>query len=72
MLELWGMWSVPLLPSLPVPLWPGVVTPDRVLSMGQIELFDIQTEGKQMTYAKLNFEIKFFDHLTVCKQMTDI
>ena len=26
------------LPSLPGPLWPGVVAPDRVLSMGQIEL----------------------------------
>ena len=32
-LELWGMWSTPLLPSLPGPLWPGVVAPDRALSM---------------------------------------
>ena len=40
-LELWGMWSTPSLPSLSGPLWPGVVTPDRVLSMGQIKLFDI-------------------------------
>ena len=32
------MQSTPLLPSLPYPLWPGVVAPDRVLSMGQIEL----------------------------------
>ena len=38
MLKLWGMWSTPSLPSLPGPLRPGVVTPDRVLSMGQIEL----------------------------------
>ena len=38
MLELWGMQSTPSLPSLPDPLWPGVVVPDRVLSMGQIEL----------------------------------
>ena len=38
MLELWGMQSTPPLPSLPGPLWPGVVVPDRVLSMGQIEL----------------------------------
>ena len=37
MLELWGMRSIPLLPSLPSPLWPGVVGPDRFLSMGQIE-----------------------------------
>ena len=34
MLELWGMQSTPLLPSLPGPLWPGVVAPDRALSMG--------------------------------------
>ena len=38
MLELWGMWSTPLLPTLPGPLWPGVVASDKVLSMGQIEL----------------------------------
>ena len=39
--ELWGMQSTPLLPLLPGPLWPWVVAPDRVLSIGQIELFDI-------------------------------
>ena len=38
MLELWGMHSTPSLPPLPGPLWLGVVAPDRVLSMGQIEL----------------------------------
>ena len=38
MLELWGMQSTPLLPSLLGSLWPGVVAPDRVLSMGQQEL----------------------------------
>ena len=32
------MRSTTLLPSLPGPLWPGVVAPDRVLSMGQTEL----------------------------------
>ena len=37
-LELSGMQSTPSMPSLPGPLWPGVVAPDRVLSMGQIEL----------------------------------
>ena len=41
MLELWGMWSTFSLPLLPSPLRSGVVAPDRVLSMGQIELFDI-------------------------------
>ena len=29
MLELWGMRSTPLLPSLPGPLWHGVVAPDK-------------------------------------------
>ena len=29
-LEIWGMWSIHLLPLLPGPLWPGVVAPERV------------------------------------------
>ena len=33
-LELWGMRSTSSLPLLPGPLWPGVVAPDRALSMG--------------------------------------
>ena len=53
MLELWGMWSTPSLPLLPGPLWTEVVVPDKVLSIGQIELFDISVR-KQMTYAKLS------------------
>ena len=32
MLELWGMWSTPSLPSFPGPFWSGVVAPNRVLS----------------------------------------
>ena len=31
------MQSIPLLPSLSRPLRPGVVAPDKILSMGQIE-----------------------------------
>ena len=46
MLELWGMRRPPSLPSLPEPLWPGMVAPDRALSMGQIEL--------NCAHAKLN------------------
>ena len=38
MLELWGMRSTPLLPLLPGPVWSRVVSPDKALSMGQIEL----------------------------------
>ena len=36
MLELWGMRGTSLFPSLPP--WPGVEAPDRVLSIGQIEV----------------------------------
>ena len=38
MLELWVMQHSPWLPSLPGPLWPGVIALDRILSMGQIEV----------------------------------
>ena len=38
MQQLWRMWSTYSLPSLPGPLLPGVVTSDRSLSIGQIEL----------------------------------
>ena len=41
MLELWRIQSTRSLPSLPGPLWAEMVEPDRVLSMDQIELFDI-------------------------------
>ena len=57
MLELSGQRSNPLLASLQGLLWPRVVPPDWVLSMGQIELFVISTEL---------FETKlFFLHVTV-------
>ena len=47
MLELWGMQNTPSFSSLLGQPWPWVVT-------SQIELFDIWTECKQMTYTKLN------------------
>ena len=34
--EIWGLWRTPSLPLHPGPLWPGVVAPDRALSMGQM------------------------------------
>ena len=33
-LEFWGMQSTPSLPLFPGPLWPRMVEPDRVLSLG--------------------------------------
>ena len=38
LMELWGMQSTPSLPSLPGSFWPGVVAPNRILSVGQIKL----------------------------------
>ena len=33
MLDLWRMWSTPSLPLLPSPLWPGMLAPDKILSI---------------------------------------
>ena len=52
MLELWEMQSTPLLPSLPGPVWPRVVIPDRILF--EITYFLYLTLFKLRTYAKLN------------------
>ena len=41
MLDFGAMWNIPPLPLLPGPLWPRVIAPDRVLSVGQIQLFDM-------------------------------
>ena len=49
MLELWGIRRTHLLPSLQGLFWSGLVAPDRVLSVGQIELMYLNC-----TYAKLN------------------
>ena len=65
MLEPWKMQSTPSLSSLPGLLWLGMVAPDKVISMGQIELIGgiilnwIGWDGtfltfKLRTYAKLN------------------
>ena len=48
------MWSTPSLPLILRPFWPPVIAPDEVLSMGQIEQFDILTVCKQMIYVKSN------------------
>ncbi len=73
------MQSTPSLPSLPGSLCPGVIAPDRALSMGQIELncvlmlnwivwngivFDTET------VPTLNWIVqnRTFWHLTVCKE----
>ena len=40
-LKIWETWSISSLLLFPVPLWPGVVIPVRVLSMVQIDLLKI-------------------------------
>ena len=47
-LELGGMWTTTPLPSFSSPLCLGVVPPDRVLSMGQIELIIEVIQGLRM------------------------
>ena len=41
MLELLGVWNTYSLTSLPGSFWPEVVTLGRILTKGQIELFDV-------------------------------
>ena len=65
-LKIWGMRSTPSLPLLSCPLWPGVLAPDWVLPMGQIELCDIETECQQMTCKIELLGIELF------KQMTEV
>ena len=48
------MQSTPSLSLFPGPLWPGMAALGKVLSMAQIELFDISSQCKQMINAKLN------------------
>ena len=45
----------PFIAIAPRPSLARRVAPHRILSMGQIELFSISIECKQMIYAKLNF-----------------
>ena len=68
MLEFLGMRNTPSLSLLPDRLWPGVVAPDGVLSMDQIELFNISTNDLSLVEL---FELELYYHLTVCKQITD-
>ena len=48
-LEICEKWRTLSLALFPSPLWPGIVTPEWVLSMGQIE----ESLSKQMTAVKL-------------------
>ena len=57
--------GVPYTAITPDPFWPIVIIPDRVLSIGQIKLFDIQIVYICETEL---FEIELFLHLTMCKQ----
>ena len=55
MLELWETRSTLSLPLLSGSLRPEMVAPDRVPSLDQIELFDIQTECKKNDLCKIDW-----------------
>ena len=74
MREFWGMRCTSLLPFVPGPLWSGVATPDRVLSLGLTELNHMLMLNwtfwnrtvlafKLCTYAKQVFKKELFRHL---------
>ena len=67
------MSSTPLLPLLSAPLWLGIVAPDRVLAMVEIELL-VYLKCEQINdLCETEFlEIELFDHLSVCKRTTDV
>ena len=60
MLELWRMRSTPLLPSLPGPLWLGVVAPNKgpIYGLNRTKLWFLDFTVfafKLGIYAKLNY-----------------
>ena len=66
MLGLWGIRSIPLLLSLPGSLWPRVVAPYRVPSLGQIELILFAQplcsggyDTRSVFYVECNIEFEF-------------
>ena len=68
MLERWGMWVTSSLPSLSVPLWPRVVTSDRVLSLGQIELDCVlMLNGIVSNRTVLTFKLRIYAKLNSLK-----
>ena len=71
MRELWGIRNTPSLPLLPGPLWPGVVAPDRVLSVLNRTVWHLKWMQTNDLYSIKWLEIELFDHLTVDKQITD-
>ena len=72
MLELWGMQSISSLPLFPCVHCPGVIVPDRVLSMGQIELFDHLTVCKLCLIELLGMHCNTWTYLAVCKQISNV
>ncbi len=62
------MRRTPSLPSLSGPLWSGVVAPDRVLSMGQIELnFVLMRNWIVWNWTVLTFKLRIYAKLNCLK-----
>ena len=66
MLEVWVMWSTLSLLLFPNPHCPGVVAPDRVLSMGKKNCLTFKLRANKWLLPNW-IEIELFDHLTVFK-----
>ena len=62
-LKLWGMWRTPSVPLLSGPLWPGVVAPDRVIPMGQTELWCPWCNGYRRRKWTRRHEFKYWTRL---------
>ena len=57
-LDIWGMYSIPLLPLLSGPLCPGMVEPDEVISMGQIAQLNFKAVLSQTTLFSVSTQFK--------------
>ena len=49
-----------------------MVAPERVLSTGQIEMYDIILCAKNNSCSTKYLGVELFDHLSVCQRITDI
>ena len=62
-LELWGIWSTSSLPLLLVPLWPEI--PVKVLSIGQIQLFNHLLYLKPFDCAKKRLMLNWSNNISI-------
>ena len=66
-LQLWRMWGTLSLPLLLGPPWLGVVVPDRVPSIDQIQPFNCVQTNDRCSIKLLTLNNNAWNHLFVCK-----